>query len=142
MGLLKCWNIYVWSYHIPFLWTWPQIHWICGDQGIVIYWNRKNMSQIEEEKVPILININITILWSKKKWLTLRTRGTRERRELSKLSKTNKWQTGRGSFFLGPGNVGLFTNIIFIFQSQEWYLASSKSATLVNCQKFSIQLNC
>ena len=101
----------VWSYHIPFLWTWPQIHWICGDQGIVICWNRKNMSQIEEEKVPILININITILWSKKKWLTLRTRGTRERRELSKPSKTNKWQTGRGSFFLGPGNVGLFTHI-------------------------------
>ena len=128
-----------WSYHIPFLWTWPQIHWICGDQGIVIYWKRKNSNR--RRKSPA-ININITILWLMKKRLTLRTRGTRERRELSKLSKTNKWQTGRGSFFLGPGNVGLFTNIIFIFQSQEWYLASSKSATLVYCQKFSIQLNC
>ena len=52
----------VWSYHIPFLWTWPQIHWICGDQGIVIYWSRKKMSQIEEEKSSA-ININITILW-------------------------------------------------------------------------------
>ena len=97
-----------WSYHIPFLWTWPQIHWICGDQGIVIYWKRKNSNR--RRKSPA-ININITILWLMKKRLTLRTRGTRERRELSKLSKTNKWQTGRGSFFLGPGNVGLFTHI-------------------------------
>ena len=102
----------VWSYHIPFLWTWPQIHWICGDQGIVIYWNKRK--HVSNRKSSV-ININITILWLMKKWHTLTTRGTRERRELSKLSKTNKWQTGRGSFFLGPGNVGLFTNIIFIY---------------------------
>ena len=109
MGLLKCSKIYLFGLTTShFFWLGHRFIEYVGTRASWYTETRENMSQIEKEKV-------LSILWLMKKWHTLTTRGTRERRELSKLSKTNKWQTGRGSFFLGPGKVGLFTNTIFIY---------------------------